>query len=171
MGVLGSALYISTVCAIAAAESTLHLCLKLLVYLVAVCTTTFLRVCVYPMPENPIVLFTELLARRLWRLNDRAHASNSTWARPYRMVLKIFQDSIAYRLLDVPVGMPVLKNVRPPGQPLRRNRETCVPGNSSFLAWSTIFTSACFSRGRISPPLASKRSAAGVVKSGLTRIP
>lgn len=27
------------------------------------------------------------------------------------------------------------------------------PGGASFLAWSTILTSACFSRGRISPPL------------------
>ena len=66
-----------------------YLFLELLVDLIAICTTPFLRVIVDPMPKQSVVCFCVFIARLLRRLHNGSNASDISFGWPNLMIVEI----------------------------------------------------------------------------------
>ena len=66
-----------------------YLFLELLVDLVAIRTTSLLRIIIDPIPKYTVVCFGVFVARSLRRLYDRANVPNISFGRPNLVIIKI----------------------------------------------------------------------------------
>lgn len=70
--------------------------LELLVDLVAIGTTTLLRIFIYPIPKYTVICFRVLIARPLRRLYNRPNAPDISFRWPNLMIIKILKSAISY---------------------------------------------------------------------------
>ena len=77
-------------------EPSPYLFLKLLVDLVAICTTTFLRIFIDPVPKYTVIGFRVSISRPLRRLYDRPNAPNISFRWSNSVIIKILQNTITY---------------------------------------------------------------------------